>query len=137
MKIEDRGIEIRKLSIGVRGIEDPDIETWKSKKSMKKCLAGESVGIIIDKDIFVERGEIISHLSHAPIESNIFKSKIFWLDSDRMEKNNYTWSDTYWDKFFGFNRNLLNRGWKMDALTLRHSIAPTEELTYKTKARLG
>ena len=100
-KFDDRRIIAGRIESGVISVDDEiifspsdktakvkSIETWKSKNLIKKCSAGESVGIIIDKDIFIERGEIISHSSNAPIESNIFKSKIFWLDSDRMEKNN-------------------------------------------------
>ena len=31
------------------------------------------------EQIFVERGEVMSHLEHAPIESNVFKARLFWL----------------------------------------------------------
>ena len=31
------------------------------------------------EQIFVERGEVMSHLEQAPIESNVFKARLFWL----------------------------------------------------------
>jgi len=53
-----------------------------------------------------------------------------------MEKANNTFEKRYWDKFFGFNRNLLNRGWKLDAYTLKHSHK-TGPGSLATKVRIG
>ena len=37
------------------------------------------------EQIFVERGEVMSHLEHAPIESNVFKARLFWLGRSPLE----------------------------------------------------
>ena len=41
--------------------------------------AGESVGITLTEQIFVERGHVGSHHADAPIESNRFRANVFWL----------------------------------------------------------
>ena len=41
--------------------------------------AGESVGITLTEQIFVERGHVASHVFDAPIESNRVKASVFWL----------------------------------------------------------
>src|SRR6185295_9280096 len=41
--------------------------------------AGESVGITLTEQIFVERGHVASHEQDAPIESNRFKARLFWM----------------------------------------------------------
>ena len=41
--------------------------------------AGQSVGITLDEQIFVERGEVASHPDQPPIESNVFRGRLFWL----------------------------------------------------------
>ena len=39
----------------------------------------QSIGITTDEQIFVERGEIASHETHPPIETNVFRGRLFWL----------------------------------------------------------
>ena len=41
--------------------------------------AGESVGITLSEQIFVERGHVASHVADAPIESNRVRASVFWL----------------------------------------------------------
>ena len=41
--------------------------------------AGESVGITLTEQIFVERGHVASHQEDAPIESNRVKANLFWM----------------------------------------------------------
>jgi len=45
----------------------------------EKAVAGQSVGITLDEQIFVERGEVVSHVGNPPIESNVFRAHLFWL----------------------------------------------------------
>lgn len=54
------------------------IETWHAPAAMR-AEAGRSVGLTLDEELFVERGELISHLDHPPIESNVFRARLFWL----------------------------------------------------------
>lgn len=54
------------------------IEAWK-KKPRRKAVAGESIGITLDRPIFVERGQMASHEKNAPILTNLFSARLFWL----------------------------------------------------------
>ena len=54
-------------------------ETWNVEERKTIAIAGESVGIILDEEIFVERGHIASLSKDAPIETNVFKGKVFWI----------------------------------------------------------
>ena len=51
-----------------------------------EAVAGESIGITLDEQIFVERGELASHLEHSPIETDVFRARIFWLGHEPMVK---------------------------------------------------
>ena len=53
-------------------------ENWSGEKKTE-AHAGESVGITLTEQIFVERGHIASHEADAPIESNRFKARLFWM----------------------------------------------------------
>ena len=54
-------------------------EVWNAKDKKTKAIAGESVGIILNEEIFIERGHIASLSTDAPIETNVFKGKVFWI----------------------------------------------------------
>jgi len=54
------------------------IEHW-SGEEKTVALAGESVSFTLKEQIFVQRGHVASHSSHAPIESNRFKARLFWM----------------------------------------------------------
>ncbi len=55
------------------------IESWPAESEIKTAVMGISVGITLDEKIFIERGEVMSHLDEAPLESNVFCALIFWL----------------------------------------------------------
>ena len=55
------------------------IEAWHVPEAPELAQAGQSIGVTLTEQIFVERGEVMSHLEHAPIESNVFKARLFWL----------------------------------------------------------
>lgn len=54
------------------------IEKWSSQSS-DDAYAGMSVAITLNEQIFVERGQVISHLKDAPQLTNVFRAKLFWL----------------------------------------------------------
>ena len=54
------------------------IEAW-SAQPPAKAGVGQSVGITLDEDIFVERGQVASHSHSAPVVSNVFRANLFWL----------------------------------------------------------
>ncbi len=43
------------------------------------ATAGYSVGMTLDEQIFVERGDTISHVRNAPVETDVFRARLFWL----------------------------------------------------------
>jgi len=60
------------------------IEGWPGN-GKQSASAGESIGITLAEQIFVERGQIGSHEDHAPIETDVFKAKLFWLGRQNLE----------------------------------------------------
>jgi len=48
--------------------------------------AGQSVGITLDEQIFVERGEIATHQERLPLVSTAFKANLFWLGKRALEE---------------------------------------------------
>lgn len=55
------------------------IEAWHVPVPPLEASAGQSVGITLDEQIFVERGEVASHKGAPPTESNVFRAHLFWL----------------------------------------------------------
>jgi bifunctional enzyme CysN/CysC len=60
------------------------IERWHAPES-DTAIAGESVGITLTEQIFVERGHIASHEIERPIETNRFKARLFWMGRNNLE----------------------------------------------------
>ena len=54
------------------------IEAWNAPQP-KEVPAGFSVGFQLDEDLFIERGHMASHPQHAPLVTNVFRARIFWL----------------------------------------------------------
>lgn len=72
-----------------RVVKVTSIETWPESKK-DSATSGESVGITLSEQIFAERGQVVSHLKDAPVLTNIFRGKIFWLgDNPIVEGNKY------------------------------------------------
>ncbi len=60
------------------------IENW-PHGSRQSASAGESIGITLTEQIFVERGQIGSLETDAPIETDVFNAKLFWLGRKNLE----------------------------------------------------
>lgn len=54
------------------------IERWHTEKT-GPAAAGESVGITLTEQLFIERGEIISHREHTPQVGAQLRVRLFWL----------------------------------------------------------
>lgn len=86
-------IESGALSIGDKIIFNPSnrvetvksIEGWNSP-AQTQVTAGMSVGITLESQIFVERGQVASHIEDAPKLTNIFRAKLFWLHDKPLEE---------------------------------------------------
>jgi bifunctional enzyme CysN/CysC len=60
------------------------IEGW-PPGSRGSAHAGESIGITLTEQIFVERGQVGSSEEDAPIEEDVFQAKLFWLGRQNLE----------------------------------------------------
>jgi len=91
-KFDDRRIiagrvESGRVMVGDRLIFSPSnksarvasIEAWHVPGKIVEGHAGQSIGMTLDEQIFVERGEIASREQDAPIETNVFRGRLFWL----------------------------------------------------------
>ncbi|MEQ8370893.1 MAG: GTP-binding protein [Alphaproteobacteria bacterium] len=48
------------------------VETWPPETSPAEAMAGQSIALELTDDLFVERGEVVSHEADAPMETNVF-----------------------------------------------------------------
>ena len=62
------------------------IEAWPLVNSNASVSAGQSVGITLEDQIFVERGHVASHVENAPVLTNVFRARIFWLGRKPLEE---------------------------------------------------
>lgn len=60
------------------------IENWNGPLKTT-ARAGESIGITLTEQLFIERGHIASHAAEAPIETNRFKARLFWMGRSNLE----------------------------------------------------
>lgn len=65
----------------VRSVEAFNVDPLPTEAS-----AGQSVGITLDEQIFVERGEIATHQEDLPSVSTAFRANIFWLGKRPLER---------------------------------------------------
>ncbi len=54
------------------------IERWNVEEN-GPAVAGDSIGITLSEQIFVERGYVASHENETPIEANRFHADVFWI----------------------------------------------------------
>ncbi len=79
-------IETGKLRLGDELVFSPankaskvqSIEAWNGK-SDSEAIAGDSIGITLTEQIFVERGYVASHQTETPIETNRVHADVFWI----------------------------------------------------------
>lgn len=62
------------------------IEAFNVEPPPTEAIAGQSVGLTLDEQIFIERGELAAHESHIPLVSTAFRSNIFWLGRRPLER---------------------------------------------------
>jgi bifunctional enzyme CysN/CysC len=69
---------------GGRSARVASIEAWESAPK-QKASAGESIGITLDEQIFVERGHVASLDKDAPRVSRRVKARLFWMGKKPIE----------------------------------------------------
>jgi len=61
------------------------IEAFNVEPVPTQAKAGQSTGITLDEQIFVERGEIASYPDAAPLVSTVFRCNLFWMGRRPLE----------------------------------------------------
>lgn len=86
-------IESGALRVGDRLLFSPSnnvarvksIESWGSAVAPVAAGAGESVAITLDEQLFVERGDMASHMATPPMLTTVFRATLFWLAKKPLE----------------------------------------------------
>ena len=55
------------------------VESWPATAVKSAQTAGRSVGITLDRELFIERGDVIAHLGDSPRDTRRLRARIFWL----------------------------------------------------------
>jgi sulfate adenylyltransferase large subunit/thioredoxin-dependent adenylylsulfate APS reductase len=73
------GDEIAVAPSGKRAIVR-SIEAWPGKDGERRPAgAGQSVGITLDREVFIARGDLIAHADHRAPSGRSLRARIFWL----------------------------------------------------------
>jgi bifunctional enzyme CysN/CysC len=99
-KFDNKRIVAGRVESGVIGVGDKirfspsghegvvkTIERW-SAPERKHAYPGDSIGITMTEQLFIERGDIISHVESAPATSDIVMANIFWLGQRHLKVGN-------------------------------------------------
>ena len=91
-KFDDRRIVAGRIEAGHLAIGDDivvmpagkkarikSIEGWSVNSVPETIAAGHSVGITLDRELFIERGDIIAHAEAAPASIKRLRTRLFWL----------------------------------------------------------
>jgi bifunctional enzyme CysN/CysC len=62
------------------------VESWPVTPVRGTQGAGRSVGITLDRELFVERGDVISHVGTSPRDTRRLRARIFWLHEKPLAK---------------------------------------------------
>jgi bifunctional enzyme CysN/CysC len=62
------------------------VESWPVTPVRGKQGAGRSVGITLDRELFIERGDVISHVGSSPRDTRRLRARIFWLHEKPLAK---------------------------------------------------
>lgn len=79
-------VEAGTLAVGDELVFTPDgktatvatIERWNAPAE-PQASTGESIGITLEEQIFVERGHVASHAVRTPEETTCFRANVFWM----------------------------------------------------------
>ncbi len=85
-------VETGSLRVGDRVLFSPSnktatvasIERWNAPVP-ERADAGRSVGVTLDQQLFIERGEVLSHVAQPPEVGNALRVNLFWLGKRPLE----------------------------------------------------
>jgi bifunctional enzyme CysN/CysC len=64
------------------------IERWNAPAN-GPAVAGDSIGVTLSEQIFVERGYVASHENDTPIETNRFHADLFWIVREPLQAGRF------------------------------------------------
>lgn len=87
-------IQSGRLHVGDRLLFSPankvatiaSIEAWGAAQAPLTAHAGQAIGITLDQQLFLERGDVASHEHQPPLESDVFRARLFWLGHDPVQE---------------------------------------------------
>ena len=53
-----------------------------NEEDRTSAVAGESIGLTLDKPIYAERGDLASHVKDAPVLSHVMRMTVFWMGDE-------------------------------------------------------
>jgi bifunctional enzyme CysN/CysC len=62
------------------------VESWPVTPLAAPQTAGRSVGITLDRELFIERGDVIGHVGQSPRDTRRIHARIFWLHDKPLSK---------------------------------------------------
>jgi len=62
------------------------VEGWPLTPVKGAQTAGRSVGITLDRELFIERGDVIAHVGSSPRDTRRLRARIFWLHDKALAK---------------------------------------------------
>ncbi|MDI4232643.1 adenylyl-sulfate kinase [Bradyrhizobium sp. Arg237L] len=62
------------------------VESWPVTPLQGPQTAGRSVGITLDRELFIERGDVIGHVGLSPRDTRRIHARIFWLHDKPLSK---------------------------------------------------
>ncbi len=62
------------------------VESWPVTPLQGPQTAGRSVGITLDRELFIERGDVIGHVGQSPRDTRRIHARIFWLHDKPLSK---------------------------------------------------
>src|SRR5215510_1764775 len=62
------------------------VENWPLTPVDGRQTAGRSVGITLDRELFIERGDVIAHAGTSPRDTRRIRARIFWLHDKPLVK---------------------------------------------------
>lgn len=69
-----------RLTPGNRTVKVAALEGWNLSVPKLSAIAGESVALAVDEDVFVERGALITEAAPSSRQGHLITLRIFWLD---------------------------------------------------------
>ena len=96
-RFDERRILAGRIESGTLRVGDRLVFSPRNKTSTVKSIecrnapprteanTGESIGITLTEQIFVNRGQVASHEQDAPVETDVFNAKLFWLGRQNLE----------------------------------------------------